>query len=157
MTPGARAYVGWKVCVGVVHAKRSMHALLKGRRKSACRLCRSFCVSSNGPEPKGVRAYGGRVCEGNSREWAHLTVLRECPSTGPEWSPALGCELVGLFPPLQSESARLAALQALPTKHYGVLAPNFKQQWVLMVTSVPLAPSHMSMEAHFHLPLRHPW
>lgn len=58
MTPGARAYLGWKVCVqvcvGVVHA---MRALLKGRRKSACRLCRSFCVSGNGPEPKGVRAW----------------------------------------------------------------------------------------------------
>lgn len=35
----------------------------------------------------------GRVCEGNPREWAHLTVLREYPSPLQKWNPAQGCEL----------------------------------------------------------------
>lgn len=35
----------------------------------------------------------GRVCEGNPREWAHLTMLRECPPPPREWCPALSWEL----------------------------------------------------------------
>lgn len=49
-------------------------------------------MSGNRLEPKVVRTWilSGAGLQGNPREWAHLTVLRERPPSPQEWCSAQG-------------------------------------------------------------------